>query len=61
MNVICPANVPCTGITIKDFAVWTESGSQVLWKCENAFGSGGCLDSGALKAYSLVSTIRAAP
>jgi rhamnogalacturonan hydrolase len=61
MNVICPADVPCTGITITDFEVWTESGSSVLWKCENAFGTGGCLDSGDVKTYSAVSTIKAAP
>jgi rhamnogalacturonan hydrolase len=61
MNVICPANVPCTGITISDFAVWTRSGRSVLWKCKNAFGSGGCLDSGAVETNSAISMINAAP
>ena len=61
MNVICPANVPCTGITISDFAVWTRSGRSVLWKCKNAFGSGGCLDSEAVETNSAISTIIAAP
>ncbi len=33
INVICPDGAPCHGINIDDFAVWTESGNRVLYKC----------------------------
>lgn len=61
MNVICPSGVPCTGITISDFEIWTDSGTSVLWKCENAFGSGGCLGSRIGKAaFTSTVTVKAA-
>lgn len=42
----CPADVPCTDIVIEDFNVWTEEGSEVLYGCQNAYGSGACLAAG---------------
>jgi len=56
INVICPTDVPCTGIEIEDFAMWTETGSYEYYKCENAWGSGGCLKSGSANTAYAVST-----
>jgi rhamnogalacturonan hydrolase len=63
MNVICPSGTPCTGITISDFAMWTEAGSVEYYKCENAYGSGGCLNTGSSHTSYAVSTstIKSAP
>ncbi|KAH6653795.1 pectin lyase fold/virulence factor [Truncatella angustata] len=53
----CPAKVPCTDITVEDFAVWTESGSSVLYGCQNAYGSGFCLNEGSSHtAYTTTQT-----
>ncbi|KAI1324040.1 RGase A [Xylariaceae sp. FL0255] len=58
----CPAEVPCTGITVEDVAIWTDSGSEVYYKCENAFGSGACLvDSSGTYEYTSTQTITATP
>jgi rhamnogalacturonan hydrolase len=57
INVICPTNQPCDGITIEDFAMWTDSGSYEYYKCENAWGSGGCLRGGSEHTAFAVSTI----
>src|ERR1019366_2120937 len=57
VNVICPSAVPCTGITIEEVNLWTESGSEVLWKCENAYGSGACLNGGSSHTSYAVSTV----
>lgn len=62
INVICPSGAPCVDITISDFAMWTETGSYEYYKCENAWGSGGCLKSGGSSAYDIVTqTISSAP
>ncbi|PQE30399.1 putative rhamnogalacturonase B protein [Rutstroemia sp. NJR-2017a WRK4] len=62
ISIKCPAGVPCTNVTVTDFAMWTESGSTAWYKCENAYGSGGCLASGTnYKEYSTTTTLTAAP
>jgi rhamnogalacturonan hydrolase len=62
INVICPSGAPCIDITISNFAMWTESGSDEYYKCENAWGSGGCLKSGGSSSYAVVTqTVTSAP
>ncbi|KAH8887671.1 rhamnogalacturonase [Thozetella sp. PMI_491] len=62
ISVVCPDGTPCHGININDFAVWTESGSRVLYKCANAFGAGGCLRNGAASSYPVSTmTVAATP
>ncbi|KAH6647824.1 pectin lyase fold/virulence factor, partial [Truncatella angustata] len=58
IKVNCPSAVPCTGINIRDFNVWTDTGSSVLWGCQNAYGSGGCLKTASGGAYTSTSTVR---
>ncbi|KAJ0109156.1 hypothetical protein J7T55_002348 [Diaporthe amygdali] len=54
----CPEAVPCTDITIEDFDVWTDSGDEVLYGCQNAYGQGACLNTAdATTAYSSTQTI----
>jgi rhamnogalacturonan hydrolase len=57
INVICPDGNPCDGITISDFAMWTESGSYEYYKCESAWGNGGCLRGGSAHTAFAVSTV----
>jgi rhamnogalacturonan hydrolase len=47
IKAFCPAGAPCYDITIEDFFIWTEAGSEVLYKLENAYGSGGGLNTGS--------------
>src|SRR5581483_5115787 len=56
LQALCPDAVPCTGMTIENFAMWTESGSSQVYKCESAYGSGFCLRSGSGSGYSVVTT-----
>jgi rhamnogalacturonan hydrolase len=58
----CPNKVPCTGLTVKDVAIWTDGGDDILYKCINAFGNGYCLvDSDHTYEYFNVTTISATP
>ncbi|KAH8649863.1 RGase A [Xylariales sp. PMI_506] len=58
----CPAEVPCTDITVEDISIWTDSGDYVLYECINAFGDGYCLvDSDDTYDYSTVTTVTATP
>ncbi len=56
IQVLCPSAVPCTGITISDVNIWTESGSTEKEICQNAFGTGSCLRSGSSGAYTTTAT-----
>lgn len=58
IQALCPAGVPCTNITIDNFNVWTESGSSELFKCTNAYGTGGCLRSGTGGTYTSTVTVK---
>ncbi len=46
IQVLCPSEVPCYDITIENYYIWTDTGSEILYKCENAYGSGPCLNDG---------------
>lgn len=56
IQTLCPSGTPCYGITIENFYIWTESGSKELYKCANAYGSGGCLKSGSSHTAYAVTT-----
>jgi rhamnogalacturonan hydrolase len=60
---ICPSGAPCDSIVIENFAMWTDAGSYEYYKCENAWGSGGCLVSGSAHTAVAITTqtITAAP
>lgn len=36
-QVLSPKGVPCTDITIENFAMWTESGNSQRYKCQSAY------------------------
>ncbi|RDW85497.1 glycoside hydrolase family 28 protein [Coleophoma crateriformis] len=62
LKVICPAGVPCTNITISNFNMWTEAGSELVNKYEAAYGTGGGLNTGSsYTSYIATSTVTAAP
>lgn len=63
VKVQCPDAVPCTDITIQDFAMWTESGDEQIYTCRSAYGSGLCLesDSDDESSYSSAATATATP
>lgn len=62
IKVECPDAVPCTDITIQNFAMWTESGDEQTYSCRSAYGSGFCLgsDSGE-SSYSSAVTATSTP
>ncbi|KAI9043570.1 RGase A [Aspergillus affinis] len=59
IKVVCAAGAPCTDVTIEGFAMWTESGDQQSYVCENAFGTGACLENGDDSTASYASTVAA--
>jgi rhamnogalacturonan hydrolase len=61
VNVVCPDGKPCTGLRIEDLSLWTETGTKVLWKCGNAFGTGACLGKGSGNYAVSTVTVTATP
>lgn len=54
IKIVCPDKVPCKGISITDFAVWTDKGNTVQYKCKSAYGTGACLKPNGAGDYPLV-------
>ncbi|GJC81656.1 putative rhamnogalacturonase B [Colletotrichum liriopes] len=44
---LCAAAVPCENIDVSGINMWTEAGSSIVDKCNNAFGKGHCLRTGS--------------
>lgn len=62
VQFLCASAVPCTSMSVSDFAIWTDTGSSETYKCQNAYGSGTCLRSGTgAGTYTTTQTISAAP
>ncbi|KAF2203772.1 rhamnogalacturonase A [Delitschia confertaspora ATCC 74209] len=62
VRIICADGAPCTGITVSDFAMWTESGSSQWYACRSAYGNGACLKAGSGASYAAVTTtVKSAP
>lgn len=59
VKIDCPEAVACNDITVEDFNVWTDDGgSEVLYVCQNAYGTGACLvDGSADTAYTTTQTV----
>jgi rhamnogalacturonan hydrolase len=51
---MCADGAPCTNVHIRDFAMWTDSGSSVSYSCQSAYGTGACLKPGSGGAYPTV-------
>ncbi|KAF7627466.1 rhamnogalacturonase B [Aspergillus flavus] len=62
IKILCPDENPCYDITIKDFAMWTETGDSQTYFCQSAYGDGHCLQDGdELKEYTTTLTATSAP
>ncbi|KNG82934.1 rhamnogalacturonase B [Aspergillus nomiae NRRL 13137] len=62
IKILCPDDNPCYDITIKDFAMWTETGDSQTYFCQSAYGNGFCLQDGDdLKEYTTTLTTTSAP
>ncbi|KAF2165562.1 glycoside hydrolase family 28 protein [Zasmidium cellare ATCC 36951] len=63
IKVVCADGAPCAGITISNFAMWTEAGSSQFYTCRSAYGSGFCLKdgSGSSSYDAVTTTVSAAP
>jgi len=60
IQILCPSEMPCGDITITDFAMWTDDGTEEYFLCSSASGDGGCL-SGETVSGTTTSTVTAAP
>lgn len=61
INVVCADAAPCTGISLSDIAMWSDTNAAIKYICESAYGSGYCLEGGSGASYTTTTTISAAP
>jgi rhamnogalacturonan hydrolase len=59
IQILCPDVLFCGHMEVEDFNVWTENGTSVLHKCQNAFGVGACMNQFAGNgAYVSTATVK---
>jgi rhamnogalacturonan hydrolase len=60
IKLTCPPTIPCS-LNIEDFNVWSEAGTSQLYKCQNAYGLGACMNQFAGNgAYTTTMTVAVA-
>ncbi|EJD02525.1 rhamnogalacturonan-hydrolase [Fomitiporia mediterranea MF3/22] len=60
IQFICSNSVPCFDMTLKNTALWSNTGEAVN-KCQSAFGTGSCLKSGTIDNYNVITTTVSRP
>lgn len=56
IKMVCADGAPCTDMSITDFAMWTESGSEEWYTCRSAYGEGFCLEASGTASYAATTT-----
>lgn len=58
----CPAEVPCTDITVEEVNIWTEVGDEQTYFCGNAYATGVCFNEAATPtSYASTITVTSSP
>ncbi|KAK4446313.1 pectin lyase fold/virulence factor [Podospora aff. communis PSN243] len=59
IQLFCPESLLCGNMEVSNFNVWTQNGSEVLYKCQNAYGIGACMNQFAGNgAYTSTMTVK---
>jgi rhamnogalacturonan hydrolase len=53
----CASGAPCTGMSVSDFALGTDTGGKENLICQNAYGTGACLKNGSGGTYTTTVSI----
>ena len=61
INVVCADAAPCSGISLSNIEMWSDTNAAIHYYCESAYGSGYCLRSSGTTSYSSSTTITTAP
>lgn len=61
IQILCADEAPCSDITLTDVYMWSLT-DEATWKCESAYGSGACLQSGSdYTSYAVETTTYTQP
>lgn len=61
IGLVCADGAPCTGITLTNVNMWSQSGKANYW-CRSAYGSGlSCIKSGSGGSYPAVTATASKP
>jgi rhamnogalacturonan hydrolase len=61
INIVCSDTAPCTGLSLSNIAMWSDTNTAIHYFCESAYGSGYCLKAGSGGAYTTTQSVSAAP
>jgi len=62
IQILCEGTAPCTGISLNNIKMWTDTNAAMHYVCESAFGSGYCLKGGTgTSSYTTTTTVSTAP
>ena len=61
INVVCADAAPCSGISLSNIAMWSDTNAAIHYYCESAYGSGYCVRGSGTTSYSSSTTVNTAP
>jgi rhamnogalacturonan hydrolase len=61
IQVLCADAAPCTGLTLSNIQMWTDTNAAMHYVCESAYGSGYCLKGSGSSSYTTTTTVSTAP
>lgn len=62
IQILCADLAPCSGVSLSNIAMWSDTNTAIHYVCESAYGSGGyCLKSSGTTSYTSTTTVSAAP
>ena len=61
IQVLCANAAPCTGLSLSNIQMWSDTNAAIHYVCESAYGSGYCLKGSGSSSYTTTTTISSAP
>jgi rhamnogalacturonan hydrolase len=61
IQVLCADAAPCTGLTLSNIQMWSDTNAAIHYVCESAYGSGYCLKGSGSSSYTTTTTVSTAP
>jgi len=61
IQILCADAAPCTGLSLSNINMWTDTNAAEHYVCRSAYGSGYCLKGSGSSSYTTTTTISSAP
>ena len=61
IQILCADAAPCTGLSLSNIQMWSDTNAAIHYVCESAYGLGYCLEGSGSSSYTTTTTVSTAP